>query len=224
MNKHMIRILIQKDLRLVLLPVLGYFAAGLVSIGMMGVERSAWFYGGSVLLITSMMALGFHPPMATVVGERKEQTLAFVMSMPITPADYTWSKLFANLLLFFVPWALLLAAVVTMILVRPSMPDGLIPYACILFGAIASSAVVILCIGIVSESMHWTIATQIVSNLVFQAIMFAASNAPAIKATINGELIDWNSAAIAFLGVELAIAAIALPATIWLQSRKTDFI
>ena len=224
MNNRMIQILIQKDVRLVVLPVLCYFAAGLVSIAMMGVEQHAWFYAGSILLITSLIALGFHPPMATVVGERKEQTLAFVMSMPITPTDYTCSKLLANLVLFFVPWTLLLAATVALILTRPSMPDGLIPYTCILFGAIAASAVLILCIGIVSESMLWTIGTQIASNLVFQGIMYAASNAPAIKATMNGELIDWNGAAIAFLGVELAIAAVALPVTIWLQSRKTDFI
>jgi len=224
MNKHMISILIRKDVRLVVLPVLCYLAAGLASVAMMGVERLAWFYAGSVLLITSLIALGFHPPMATVVGERKEQTLAFVMSMPITPADYTWSKLLANLLLFFAPWALLLAATVGLILLRPSMPDGLIPYAVILFGAIAASAVLILCIGIVSESMHWTIATQIVSNLVFQGVMYAASNATAIKATMQGDVVDWNGTALTFLGIELAIAVLALPVTLWLQSRKTDFI
>lgn len=224
MNKHMISILIRKDVRLVVLPVLCYLAAGLASVAMMGVERLAWFYAGSVLLITSLIALGFHPPMATVVGERKEQTLAFVMSMPITPADYTWSKLLANLLLFFAPWALLLAATVGLILLRPSMPDGLIPYAVILFGAIAASAVLILCIGIVSESMHWTIATQIASNLVFQGVMYAASNATAIKATMQGDVADWNGTALTFLGIELAIAVLALPATLWLQSRKTDFI
>lgn len=224
MNKHMISILIRKDVRLVVLPVLCYLAAGLASVAMMGVERLAWFYAGSVLLITSLIALGFHPPMATVVGERKEQTLAFVMSMPITPADYTWSKLLANLLLFFAPWALLLAATLGLILLRPSMPDGLIPYAVILFGAIAASAVLILCIGIVSESMHWTIATQIVSNLVFQGVMYAASNATAIKATMQGDVVDWNGTALTFLGIELAIAVLALPVTLWLQSRKTDFI
>ena len=224
MNTHMIRILVRKDLRLVTLPVLCYLAAGLVSIGIMSVEQHAWFYAGSVLLITSMIALGFHPPMATVVGERKEQTLAFVMSMPITPADYTWSKLVANLMLFFIPWAILLAATIGLILLRPSLPDGLIPYSSILFGAIASSAVVILCIGIVSESLHWTIGTQIASNLLFQAVMYAASTTPAIKATMNGELVDWNAPALAFLGIELAIAVIALPVTLWLQSRKTDFL
>jgi ABC-2 type transport system permease protein len=224
MNHSMIRILIRKDMRLLAVPVLCYLAAGLVSVGLMGVEQHAFFYGGSVLLITATIALGFHPPMATVVGERKEQTLAFVMSMPITPTDYTWSKLLANLLLFFVPWAVLLAATVGLILLRPSLPDGLIPYSVILLGAIAGSAVLILCIGIVSESMHWTIATQIVCNLVFQAVMYGASNAPAIKATMQGEVVDWNPAALTFLGIELAVAVIALPVTLWLQSRKTDFL
>ncbi|UUZ49799.1 hypothetical protein LP420_06405 [Massilia sp. B-10] len=78
-------------------------------------------------------------------------------------------------MLFFIPWAILLAATIGLILLRPSLPDGLIPYSSILFGAIASSAVVILCIGIVSESLHWTIGTQIASNLLFQGVMYAAS-------------------------------------------------
>lgn len=54
--------------------------------------------------------------------------------------------------------------------------------------------------------------------------MYAASTTLTIKATMNGELVDWNAPALAFLGIELAIAVIALPVTLWLQSRKTDFL
>lgn len=224
MNTKMIGILIRKDLRLLLVPVLFYLAVGVVSIGMMGVERHAWFYAGSILLITALIGLGFHPTMATIVGERKEQTLAFVMSMPITPADYTWSKVAANLLMFFVPWALLLVACASLIVARPSMPDGLIPYAVILFGAIAAGAVLILAVAIATESLQFTIATQIVCNLAFQAVMYAASNATGIKANMKGETIVWNASVYQFIGTELAIAAVALAAMLWLQSRKTDFI
>ncbi|HEY0063855.1 MAG TPA: hypothetical protein VGC21_17190 [Telluria sp.] len=224
MNINMIRILMLKDLRLLQVPVLFYSAVGLIAISMIDGNQQAWFYAGSVLLITALMALGFHPTMASVVGERKDQTLAFVMSMPITLTDYTWSKLLVNLLLFFIPWTLLLAATIALILARPSLPDGLIPYACILFGAIAAGAVLILSIGIVSESMYWTIATQIACNLGFQAIMYAASNADAIKATMTGNTVDWNLTVLTFLATQTGIALVAIAATLWLQSRKTDFI
>ncbi len=224
MNMRILAILIRKDVRLVLMPVLFYMLVGAVAIGMMGVERHAFFYAGSVLLITAMIALGFHPTMATVVGERKEQTLAFIMSMPITPTDYIWTKILANLLLFFVPFLLLVAGTLGMIAVRPAMPDGLIPYSVILFGYLAATAVLILCVALVTESMQWTIVAQIIGNLGFQGIMYSASNIPAIKATINTESIVWSEPALLFIGGEMAICIVLLAATLWLQSRKTDFI
>ncbi|SHH10974.1 hypothetical protein [Massilia sp. CF038] len=224
MNIHMIRILILKDLRLLLVPALLYSALGIAAVCMLGVAQQAFFYGGTVLLITAMMALGFHPPMATVVGERKEHTLAFIMSMPITPADYTCSKLLVNMVLFFLPWSALVATTFATIVARSSLPDGLIPYASILFGTVALSAVLILCVGIVTESMQWTIATQIISNLAFQAVMYAASNASDIKASMTGDTIVWSATALTFLAVQLGTAVLAICATLWLQARKTDFI
>ena len=41
--------------------------------------------------------------MVTVVEERNEQTLPFVMSLPISPMEYTTAKILANLLIFLVP-------------------------------------------------------------------------------------------------------------------------
>ena len=224
MNSRMIGILVRKDLSLLRQPVLLYVGGGALSIAMMGLGGEAGFYAGSVLLISTLMALSFHPAMATVVGERKDQNLAFVMSMPITATDYTWAKLLANLLLFFVPWAVLLAGTLGLIAARPALPDGLMPFAVILFGAIAASAVSILFVAIVSESMQLTIAVHIACTLIFQAVMYGASHTPAIAATMHGEAVVWNWAALAFLGIEAALAAAMFAATLWLQSRKTDFI
>ena len=224
MNIRMVGILVRKDLRLVLLPVLVYFVIGLAAIGMMAVESKAAFYGGSVLLITALIALGFHPPVATVIGERKDKTLAFVMSMPLTPRDYTWGKLAASLIVFFVPWAVLLLVVIAVIAGYPGMPDGLIPYSSILFGAIATSALLILAVSIVTESLQWAIVTQVVCNLAFQGVMYGASNMDSVKSTINGDAIVWAQPVLLVLGLEAALCGLMLVATLWLQSHKTDFI
>jgi ABC-2 type transport system permease protein len=82
----------------------------------------------------------------------------------------------------------------------------------------------ILAVAIVSESLQLTIATQIACNLAFQGVMYAASNAASIKAIMQGDAVVWNTSVMQFLGTELAIALVALAATLWLQSRKTDFI
>ncbi len=224
MNTKMIGLLMRKDVYLVRAPVMFYMLVGAIAIGLMGVPGSGWFYAGCVLLITALMALGFHPTMATTVGERKEQTLAFVMSMPISPADYIWSKLLVNIVLFFVPWTVLLGGIVVMIANDATMPDGLIPYATILFGSIAASAVMILCVAIAFESIQWTIVSQIVCNLLFQGVMYAASNNPGIASSMYGPVAVWNSSALTFIGLEIAIAVLLFAATLWRQSRKTDFL
>lgn len=224
MNTRMIAILVRKDIGLVLLPVLLYVAVGVLSIGLMAANSHAAFYAGTVLMISAMMALGFHPPMATIVGERKEQTLAFVMSMPTTPVEYLSAKLAANLLVFFLPWALLALATMALIAASPTIPDGLMPYTAVLFGAIASGALCIIAVAIATESMQLTIATQIISNLAFQGVLFGASNLPAIKAHLHGEVAVWDQAVMAFLGAELVIGLLFMAAATWLQSRKTSFI
>lgn len=224
MNMRMMAILVRKDIALVLMPVLLYSAVGLLSIGLMAARSQSAFYAGSVLMISAMMALGFHPAMATIVGERKEQTLAFVLSMPTTPLEYMWAKIGANLVLFFVPWALLAAATMALFAASPDIPDGLMPYSMILFGAIASGALCIVAVAIATESMQLTIATQIISNLAFQAVMFGASNLPAIKANLHGAAAVWDGPVLTFLAAELAIGLSFIAAAVWLQSRKTSFI
>jgi len=223
MNTHMIRILMRKDLHLVAAPALAYSAGGALALGLMAMPGQGFYYAGVVLLITSLMALGFHPAIATAVGERKGQTLAFVMSLPITPADYTAAKLAVNLLVFFVPWTVLLLACIALIHALPWIPDGLIPLAVILFGVIGASAVVILCVGVASESVPLTILVQVGTNLVFQGVIFAASNHPVIKAGMAGDTILWGPTP-AYYGVYAAIALVALASAVWLQTRKTTFI
>lgn len=223
MNPHMIRILIAKDLRLAALPALLYLAAGLAAAGMMAVGEPMWMHAGGILMISALMALGFHPVMATTVRERKDQTLAFVMSMPITPADYTLSKLAANMLLFFVPWTILLLACVKVIGSTPEIPDGLVPYSTILFGYLGASAVLILGVSVVSESMQLTIAAQICCNLGFQAIVYASSHDPVISATMYGEAAVWSSPVLAYASAFLCVSLLIVLASLWLQSRKRSF-
>lgn len=222
-NFNMIGVLVRKDLGLVAAPALTYTAAGALALGLMTLP-GAGFYAGVVLLVTALMALSFHPTIATAVGERKVQTLAFVMTFPITPADYVIAKIGANLAVFFVPWTALLLGCAALIHAQPSMPDGLIPLATILFGVIAVSAVVILCVAIVTESAQLTIAVQVASNLAFQGIMYSAANDPVIKQTMGTETVAWSGPVFAYLGAYVLISLLAMAIAVWLQSRKTTFI
>ncbi len=224
MNTRMIGILIRKDLHLLRVPVLSYLLCGVLAIGLMGVSGESGFYAGTVVLITALMGLSFHPVMASTISEHKDQTLAFVLSMPIGPTEYTLAKLLANLLMFFVPWILLLAGALMLITALPAKPDGLIPLTTILFGVIAANAMAILFVAVVSESMQFTIGAQIASSLIFQSVLYGASHTAGIAANMYGATAVWNETVMLYLGIEIALSVCLLGAALWFQSRKTDFI
>jgi ABC-type Na+ efflux pump permease subunit len=59
-------------------------------------------------LITVIISIGAQMAVSTIVTERKEQTLSFVMSLPISYREYTACKVWGNLIIFLVPWLTML--------------------------------------------------------------------------------------------------------------------
>jgi len=59
--------------------------------------------------------------------EFKEQTLPFVMSMPISIKDYTAAKIIANATAFLLPWLILSVAALLTIYRWDAFPNGFIP-------------------------------------------------------------------------------------------------
>jgi ABC-2 type transport system permease protein len=224
MNTTMIRHLMRKDMHLVALPVIGYVLCGLLSVVLFGLGSKAAFYAGTVVLITALVVLGVHPTVKTVVHERKDGTLTFAMSLPISPLDYLWSKVLFNLLVYFVPWTVILALTCGLFAWQDAIPDGMIPLTVILFSAIATEAVLILSVAVATESMEKTIGTMAACNLLFHGVFYGAGNAPGITATLYGPVAVWNGTVFAFLGAFLAISAASLALLFWRHSKKTDFI
>lgn len=224
MNAALIRRLVAKDWTFNRWPIAAYVAAGAVSLVAIAMPRLAAFYFGSILLLTVLISIGIHLTMITVVNERKEHTLAFVMSLPIDVRDYTAAKLIANLALFGTAWTALAVGAVAVIAGRPSLPDGLIPFTLTVLLEIFAGYALMLGVALVSESMNWTIAAMVLGNLGVQAVMYTVSNLPAVKTTMQTNAIAWPPQLVQVLGAELAIIALALAGTFVLQARKTDFL
>ena len=224
MNIDMIEKLIAKDWYLQRWTIAGYLLGGAVAIGLLGFGGEAAFTAGMILLITVLMALGMHVAMATVVAERTEKTLPFVMSLPISPIDYATSKIAANLLIFLVPWTAMVLGTIAVILARGGVPDGLLPYTVLTLTVIFVNYCIVLCAALISESMGWTIGVMAVCNLGFQAFIFGISRIDGIAATMKGPVVIWTADALAVLGAEIATVVILLALTYWQQARKTDFL
>lgn len=215
---------VAKDWSLNRLPIAVGLLGAVLSLVLVAWPLEGLFYLGSVLLITMVVGTGFTIIMITVVQERTERTLPFVMSMPISVVDYTVTKLVANLLLFFVPWLLITLSTVGVILLRPTLPVGLVPYAVLLLVELLVGYVLVLGIALITESLGWTIAAVVVTNLGIQAFMYYVGRVPAIVTPMQGNAIAWSHPATMILAGELTVIVLVLVATWQIQIRKTDFL
>ncbi len=220
----MIRRLVFKDWYFMRWAIAAYLALGGLALYLVSNGGEGSFYAGCVLLFTILISLGIHLVMATVVEERAQHTLPFVMSLPISPRDYTLAKVLANLLIFLVPWGALVLGTLGVIAGRGAIEDGLIPFAAILLTWILVGYCLVLAVALVSESQAWAIAAIVVTNLAFQGVLYGVSHMPSIAADMKSDVAVWSPAALGLLGAELAAVGLLLGLTFFFQNRKTDFI
>ena len=55
-------------------------------------------------------------------------------------------------------------------------------------------------------------------------MLYSVAHIPSMAATMRGDSVVWNPAAVTLFGAELAFIALLLGLTFFLQSRKTDFV
>ncbi|GAB5521247.1 MAG: hypothetical protein RhofKO_34980 [Rhodothermales bacterium] len=224
MNTAMIWHIVWKDWT-IYKPVLGLsMLAGIVSLALIGVGSQLTFYIGTTLLITVLVGMGVYLAIRTVVYERKEQTLPFLMSLPISSKEYTWAKLLGNALLFIVPWAILLIASLVLIATRSVLPNGLIPFATVLIGELLVAYILFLSVALISESEGWTIAAMVIANLFFQLLLFWLANHPVFGPTIWGEVAVWSPIILTILVAEVIAILAIIGVTLYVQGRKTSFL
>lgn len=224
MNTLMVKRLILKDWYFQRWPIAWYLAAGVLALFLIGTGGDASFYAGSILILTVLITVGIHLAMVTIVQERTDQTLPFVMSLPISPMEYTTAKIVSNVLIFLIPWLALLFGSFAVIASRPEVPDGLIPFTAIILTEIFMSSVLLIAVALVTESQGGAICAIVFGNLLLQAVMYYVSHIPSVAAAMKGPRIVWDQPVVTLLLAEVAVILLLLGLTFWLQSRKTDFI
>jgi hypothetical protein len=220
----MIKKLIAIDLYFNRLELIALTCLGFMSIALLSAESESLFYVGLVLLISSIVIVGALLIFRTVIYERKNKTLVFTLSLPMSYMNYTVAKLAANLSAFVLVWMLLVAGVIGTILFREHLPNGLIPYFSIVLLELLIGYIAVLATALISESEAWTITVMSITNVGVSLFMFWAGSISGIKEHIEGPVAVWNSSAVTMLGGELIIGCLIIGATLYIQSRKTDFL
>jgi ABC-2 type transport system permease protein len=236
MNARMIARLVRKDCWLMLWPLAAYILAAFAGLALTvtggAVARSA----GITLALNVLIGVSFHVMLGPVLGERERKTLAFVMSLPVTPGNAAIAKLAAAFTLFLIPATI---AATTLVWLSPiNIPAamaaahqplwshvlGTLGYYAVVLGAWLLFFSAVLGAAIVSESVGWTIA--ILTGILFVFGNFALQVLPRLHG-VGRYLRALGRGQVALpitIGCEAAGIAAIVAIILLLQRQKTSFV
>jgi ABC-2 type transport system permease protein len=221
-NINMIKKLILKDWHLNQKIIAMYMAGAILALSFISLGE-AHFYMASVLLICVLIGLGNHQIAITIINERKEQTLPFIMSLPISPLDYAIAKLVSNMTLFLIPWLIIVMALIA-VLITTELPNGLIPYSVIFCTFFIVNYVITWAVGMASESEGVVIFVMVFLNCLTSPFMYVLGKTPAVMDNIQGKEALWNSTSTSILLTEIILSVVILAIALFLQTRKKTFL
>ena len=219
----MVKRLMLKDWYLNRWPIVASLAATIASLGIVATGNKEAFLLGIILLVMVIVFIGAHLVVSTIVNERKEQTLPFVMTLPISYREYTASKIWGNLLIFLVPWFTMVLGGLFLLL-YDAKTYGLVPYFVIMSTEILMSTCLIITTALITESQGWTVGAIMVGNIGVNGIGYLVAHIPAIAQGMWGSAIQWSKAATGVMLAEFATIGLLLGITFFVQSRKKDFL
>lgn len=222
LNWPLIRLLIVKDWQLFEKQLAAYVLGGVVALGLLGLLKPWSFYIGSLLLLVLMVAVACFSISNSLINERKERTLAFVMSLPVSPREFLLAKLLGNLATFTVPYTVLTLGAVAMILFTP-LPDGLFVYWLLVAGHILFAYSLSLAVALSLESEGWNTFVMITSQVLINPFIMGLGQIPAIADTVRGNAIVWSVPAVAILLAQVLGSVALLAFAGWRQARKPAF-
>ncbi len=222
LNRPAIRALVLKDWQLFEKQLAAYVVAGVLALALIGHAQKWSFYLGSTLLIIVMVAASCFAISTSLLNERKEKTLAFVMSLPVSPLDFYLAKLIGNWITFGVPFLLLGGGAVAVTLWTP-VPDGVLTLVLLLCGHLLLSYSVALAVAMQVESEGWNIFAMVGTAALINPFMAGVSQIPDIQRHWAGNDIVWSWQALAILGTQLAVSLGLMAVTGWRHLRKQAF-
>lgn len=217
------RKLIAKEFYLHRWLIVGSTVAGLAGLAI-AVEGQMRFNIGMLIWLTSIIAFGVMLAMLGIASERKERALQFVLSLPLSPGDYVRIKLFGLFLCYLVPWAILSTGAAVLLLVRPNLPDGLLPFALLLSGFMLANFSVVLCGALHTASEGIMTIVIIVTNMSVTLFIFLVGGVPSLHDHLHAAAPVWNDTFWMVLAAEAATLLIALSLPYFVAARRRDFI
>ena len=174
------------------------------------------------LLIIVLVAVACFSISTSLLVERKEHTLAFIMSLPVSPLDFYVAKLLGNLITFLVPFCVIGMGALGVILFTP-LPDGLVVLTVLVLGHIVLAYSVSLGVAMAVESEGWNTFVMIASMVLINPFLMIIGQITAISSHFKGEDIVWSLPALLILTTQVVLSVSVLLLTGWVHCRKKAF-
>ena len=223
-NQTVIRQMVRKDIELHRDQVVFTMVIGAAALCALLVKSEPVSVVGGIVFYIALAIIGCMLAATNLLNERKKQTLAFMMSLPVSAKQYTTAKVTSTMVMYLVPWAALVAAAVWLIAFRGVLPMGTIPVVLIMLTLPLVCMSLIFSITLVGETEGWNMAANVLCNSSHGLIWYFITRTPSLMKDLSGKAAVWNSTARNFLACELAITVLAIALAYYLQSRKRDFI
>jgi hypothetical protein len=223
MSRSLVRHLILKDFQMHRTSIVFAIIAGVTGLAFLQLKGLAGLLG-IIGFFTTLIVLGSMIPNTSILNERKGRNLAFLMSLPISMAEYTTAKVLAALGMFMLPWLILVGTALSLILGRNGIPHGIIPVTLILVTAPLLGFCVMIAVALVGESEGWVMAATIVVNVSYSFCWVLIVNNAELRGGLGSPTPIWNPTALTVLGSEFSAIAVILAITFYLHSRKKDFV
>ena len=197
--------------------------AGVLSI-LLAMLGKTGFNVGSLTWLTTIIAVGVMLALYGVMNERKEHTLEFILSLPLSIGDYVRAKILGLMLCFLIVWLVSSAAALLLVFGKDSVPDGLAVYVVLLCVFMLANYAVVLCGALHARSEAMVSAVIVVTNMGVSIFMFTVGPLPAIQNHIWARAPVWNSTFWTVLGCELAVMVLAMTLPFLIAARRRDFL
>jgi ABC-2 type transport system permease protein len=222
MNGSIVRQLILKDLYLMRAMIAGSIIAGLIAVAMMPLGKISAYVSG-VSLICVLIVLNIFLVMGGVVQEKKDKVVLFIMSLPISPAEYTMAKVLANAIAFTVPWLVLTAANIVVIGLSP-IPNGILPFWLAVLGYLFFYYCALLAVSLFKDSQGWNATAIVIGNVSVNFLIPVLLSRPSVNAHAEGAAAVWTGDIVAIIALEILAGIAALGIAVHVHSRRPDFI
>lgn len=222
MSHSVVRQLVMKDLRVAWPLIFGSLVLGVLSLVLSPWSAIAFFVGGSILVV-ALILLNIMLVMGSLINERKEKIRVFLLSMPVSTTQYNVAKLLSSMIAYGVPAVVLTLAGVILLVATP-LPNGFIP----LFVATSVHCFFYFCVllafALVTDNQTWITTVVIFGNVSVSFVIPGLINLSSMGPSLGTEVVVWSPDVVAFMGVELVLAAAALVISFVVNSRQTEFV